>query len=135
MKVCAAGILLRDDKILLGKRHADLEFYPNTWDIIGGHCEDAEMPEQTLLRELEEELGVTPTRFTHLAVLHEPKSDVYGDYEYNIYLVTDWLGTPRNLSPNEHSELAWFQIKEALNLDLAHPEYPELLRNIENNLG
>ena len=135
MKICAAGILLRHNRILLGKRCADLSFYPNTWDIIGGHCEENEVPEQTLLRELKEELGVTPTKFTHIAVLHEPNADIHGDYEYNIYLVTDWVGTPRNLSPNEHSELAWFRIREAMKLELAHPQYPELFKGIRPALG
>ena len=134
MKVCAAGILLKDNKVLLGKRRADLKFYPNTWDIIGGHCKNDEPPEQTLSRELKEELGITLTRFANVTVFHEPNPDIYGDYEYNVYLVIGWSGTPENLAPNEHSKLAWFSIKEASELDLAHPEYPALFRNIENNL-
>jgi len=133
LKVSAAGILLRDNKVLLGKRRADLKFYPDTWDIIGGHREDNETPEETLSRELKEEIGVTPTRFTRIAVLHEPKADIHGDYEYNVYLVTGWIGTPKNLSPDEHSELGWFRIEEALRLELAHPQYPELLKNMGDN--
>jgi 8-oxo-dGTP pyrophosphatase MutT (NUDIX family) len=135
LKVCSAGILLKENKILLGKRSADLKFYPDVWDIIGGHCKNNETLEQTLSRELREEIGVTPTGFIHIAVFHDPKPNVHGDYEYNIYLVTDWIGSPRNLSPSEHSELGWFEINEALKLDLAHPKYPELFRSIEKNIG
>lgn len=135
LKVCAAGILFKDDKILLGKRSANLKFYPDIWDIIGGHCKNNETPEQTLSRELKEEIGVTPIRLIHIAVLHDPKPDIHGDYEYNIYLVTGWIGSPKNLSPNEHAELGWFEINEALTLDLAHPKYPEVFRSIEKNMG
>ncbi|MFX0066560.1 MAG: NUDIX hydrolase [Candidatus Hermodarchaeota archaeon] len=130
MKICAAGILLKKGKILLGKRSADLKFYPNVWDLIGGHCKGNETPEQTLLRELQEEIGVRPTKFVHLEVLYELNSEIYGDYEYHIYLVTSWIGSPRNAS-DEHSELNWFNINEASNLNLAHPKYPELFKRIE----
>jgi site-specific DNA recombinase len=36
--------------------------------------------------------------------------------------------------PDEHSEIAWFPVREAAKLALAHPEYPELFKKIENNL-
>jgi len=132
--VCAAGILLKDNKVLLGRRRGDLEFYPDTWDVIGGHCKKKEIPEETLSRELKEELGVTPTRFAPIAVLQEPNPDIYGNYRYYIYLVTGWSGTPGNLSPDEHSEIAWFSIEEAAKLKLAHPEYPELFKTVEKNV-
>jgi 8-oxo-dGTP diphosphatase len=135
LKVCVAGILARDDKILLGKRSADLTFYPNVWDIIGGHSKENETPEQTLSRELREEIGVIPTSFVRIAMLHDPETGIHGDYEYNIYLVTDWTGSPRNLAINEHSELRWVTIHEALTLNLAHPEYPNLFRNIEKYMA
>ena len=131
LKICAAGILLKDSSILLGKRQVNRDFYPDTWDIIGGQCENGETLDQTLSRELEEEIGVTPTRYTLIAVFHEPRRDMLGDYEYHIYLVPDWIGNPRNLQLNEHSEIAWFHIEEALQLELAHPKYPDLFSNIE----
>ena len=43
-------IYLRDDK-------ADIPF-PNHWDFFGGHLEQGETPEQALLREVKEELGI-----------------------------------------------------------------------------
>lgn len=123
---CAGGILVKDNKILLGKRSGDLQFYPDVWDIIGGHCEDGETPEQALKRELGEEIGITPTSFNRIAVLHDPEN---AEYEYHIYVVKDWTGVPRNLTC-EHSEVAWVPIDEAVMLNLAHPEYPELFKNI-----
>ena len=32
-----AAILVREDKILLGKRAPSRDFYPNVWDMFGGH--------------------------------------------------------------------------------------------------
>lgn len=131
LKVCAAGILVEDDKILLGKRSFHLEFYPGVWDIIGGHCKDRETPEQTLKRELKEEIGVTPRRFIHVAVLSESEPDLHGEYEYHVYVVIDWSGSVTNLAPHEHTELRWFTVPEAVTLNLAHREYPNLFRNIK----
>jgi 8-oxo-dGTP diphosphatase len=129
LKVCAGGILVKDTKILLCKRSASLTFYPDVWDIIGGHSEEGETLEKTLSRELREELGVTPTRFVRIAVLQDPDPGI--DYEYHVYLVTDWVGSPRNLVPHEHAEVRGVDLDEAVLLNLAHPEYPQLFRNVK----
>lgn len=134
MKVCSSGILLKNNKILLGKRASDLEFYPNVWDTIGGHSKEEETPEQTLFRELNEEIGVIPVEYKHIATLDDPEPDVHGDHKYHIYLVTSWNGSPENLS-QEHSELKWFIIEEAKKLRLAHPKYPGLFEDIQTMYG
>ena len=133
MKTAACAILLRGRKILLGKRSPCRKFYPNVWDLIGGHCEDRESPEQTLLRELKEDLGITPTKFQKISILEEPNIEAYGAYQYHVYLVTDWHGVPRNQQPQEHSEILWFAIEDALGLELAHPHYPVLFKEIEQH--
>lgn len=57
-RIGVGGVLLRGDRILLGKRSADRTLYPGIWDIVGGHQIEGETPEQTLVRELAEELGI-----------------------------------------------------------------------------
>ena len=48
-------------------------------------------------RELREEIGVIPIEFIHIGVFYDPEPSINGDFEYNLYLVTDWSGSPRNL--------------------------------------
>ena len=130
LQVCAAGILLSGNKILLGKRRADLEFYPDVWDIFGGHVENNETVEQTLLREITEELGVTPIDIIPFGVLHQRESSRDEDYEYHLYVVAKWIGTPKNIADEEHSEVRWFEIANALHLKLAHPKYHEIFKSL-----
>src|SRR5579863_6637046 len=59
--VVANGILLATRAILLCKRRREKLPYPGCWGLPGGHLEWSETPEQALVRELREELGVTPT--------------------------------------------------------------------------
>jgi mutator protein MutT len=131
MNICVAGILAHNDRILLGKRSENRAFYPNVWDCIGGHCQPGESPEQTLRRELSEELGVLPLIWHSLTVLHDPQPDRHGAYEYVLYLVTKWQGTPQNMAPDEHTEIRWFTVHEAGRLDLAHPDYPTVFSMID----
>ena len=40
MAQCVAGTLVRDGKVLLVKRLAQKRFYPDMWDLFGGHVEE-----------------------------------------------------------------------------------------------
>ena len=129
LKVCALGILFRNGEILLGKRAEQRTSYPNVWDIIGGHCEHAETLTQTLIRELQEEIGVTPTQFEQISTVFDSNND----HTYHVFVVTDWEGKPECLQPEEHSAIGWFGIKDALKLDLALPIYRELFTSLEDS--
>ncbi len=131
MNRCAVALLWKRKRILLGKRSAQRRMYPKHWDLIGGHCEPNETMDQTLVRELAEEIGITDTIFDRIDMLDEPRSDEYGIYEYHVYLVSKWRGVPHNLQLEEHSEIRWFLVKDAVRLELAHPGYPNLFKRIE----
>ena len=65
MKKIAAIILENDNKELLlylRDNKPGIPF-PNCWDLIGGHIEDGETPEEALIREVKEELGITLADF------------------------------------------------------------------------
>ena len=52
-----AAILCRGDRVLC-HRHPDRSWYPDAWDLPGGHVEEGELPRHALLREMHEELGI-----------------------------------------------------------------------------
>lgn len=68
----AVAALLRtpDNRYLLQLRD-DIPgiWYPDHWGLFGGAIEPGESPEQALVRELEEELGITPTGYRYFTRL------------------------------------------------------------------
>jgi 8-oxo-dGTP diphosphatase len=112
--------------ILLGQRSGQRSFYPEVWDVVGGHVEPGEALEQALQRELAEELGITPTRWEYLLTAVEPEPKRHGPGRYYFYRVTAWEGEPHNRQPHEHAQIRWFALDQAVRLDLAHPAYVDL---------
>jgi 8-oxo-dGTP diphosphatase len=134
MHVCVGAIIICAGKVLLGRRSADRSFYPNVWDIFGGHIEAGEQPEQALLRELREELGIVPSGWAPLGTRTELVQDQPGmpavQLALTLYCITAWSGTPQNLQPNEHSEIGWFSPTQLAELELAHPSYPQIISEL-----
>ena len=124
----AGGILVRNGKLLLGRRSPSKRICPNLWDILGGRIETGESPEQTLARELQEEIGVIPTSVAALDVLSF--IDDGTPVAFHVFRVDAWNGVPR-LMNDEHTALGWFAFEEAATLaDLAAVEYRELFRRL-----
>jgi 8-oxo-dGTP pyrophosphatase MutT (NUDIX family) len=87
------------------------------------------------VRELSEEIQVTPLDFRHIATLREPKPEINGAATFHIFLVNNWTGRGPLLTGDEHSEICWFHISEAMKLDLAHSGYVDLLRHLRSELN
>jgi hypothetical protein len=47
-----------------------------------------------------------------------------------VWAITDWWGTPTNLAPHEHVELAWFSLEQIPDLRLAADIYPSLISKV-----
>ena len=130
MRECAAAFVVKDNLILLGKRNPRCEFYPDVWDVFGGHRKSDETIEDALRRELREELGIVPTQWKFLLTVDEPNQLKNGLIQYHIFLVTDYDGEPENLQPEEHEFVRWCSFEESLSLPFAHPLYAELIGKI-----
>ena len=119
-----AALLVRDGRVLLCHRSAGRRWYPDVWDLPGGHVEAGETAVEALARELKEELGIlVGDPCCELARVAETGVDL------RIWLVQQWDGDPTNLSPVEHDDLGWFSASEAEDLRLAHAGYVSLIRD------
>lgn len=118
----AAAALVRDGQVLLCHRRADRAWYPDAWDLPGGHVEDGESPHDTLVRECREELGVTVRAATPAPVRTDDP-----DLDLAAFVVTAWDGEPANRAPEEHDRLGWFDARACAALPLADPRLLPLL--------
>jgi 8-oxo-dGTP diphosphatase len=94
--VVAAALVDRRGHVLIAQR-PEGKAMAGLWEFPGGKVEDGEAPEDALVREVAEELGVTVqagqlTPFTFA-------SHGYGDFHLlmPLYLCRTWQGTPRAL--------------------------------------
>ena len=118
-----AGAMIKDGRILLCHRSPNRRWYPDVWDLPGGHVESGETSTEALKRELLEELGVSVR-----SLARHPLDRVRtSEFEMDIWPVTDWHGTPANLVPDEHDAIAWFAAEDLTTLEMAHHSYLALL--------
>ena len=124
-KTVGALFIGQDRKVLLGLRAAWKKVWPRHWDTIGGRVEAGESPDEALVREVLEEVGVTPTKFRLIATIRERQPNLYGDALHHIYAVTQWRGgEPANVC-DEHTELKWFSVSEMrLLINIVDCDYP-----------
>ncbi|MBA3595700.1 MAG: NUDIX domain-containing protein [Polaromonas sp.] len=129
VRVAACAVIYQAGRVLLGRRSGHRAYYPGVWDLFGGHVLPGEAPEVALARELDEELGITPT-VAHIAlVVSEPNPDAHGPGEFHVFLVTGWSGEPE-LRNAEHEVLGWFTPAEAAQLNLAHTAIASVLEHV-----
>lgn len=82
-------------------RSPQRRWYPDVWDLPGGHVEPGEGPRTALVRELHEELGI------HAEVTGEPIARTTAhDLVLDVWTVHVWSGEPGNLAAEEHDDLA-----------------------------
>ncbi|HEY4342762.1 MAG TPA: NUDIX hydrolase [Parvibaculum sp.] len=128
MRQTAGAIFVKDGKVLLGKRASHKASYPDCWDIIGGHVEQGETVEQALVREAQEEVGLTPLKFAAMGSFRER---LYGEATHHVFAVEEWSGGEPCLLGDEHTQIGWFSVEDACALEaLAAAEYRELFRRL-----
>jgi 8-oxo-dGTP diphosphatase len=122
------GALVQSGRLLLAHRSPGRRWYPDVWDLPGGHVHAGEEELTALRRELVEELGIEA-----VDVVEEPVvriSDPASALELGMWVVRGWIGTPTNAAPDEHDEIRWVGARELASLELAHAGYVTLLTNL-----
>ena len=106
--VCVAGAVIRNDTVLLVHRLPSARFWPDVWDLFGGHVDEGESLEDALRREAREELGIEVHAIRWLGQICDPIEPAV----IHVYAVLSWEGEPVNAAPDEHTEVRWFSTDE-----------------------
>ncbi len=94
MKRVVAGLITRDDKLLVCQRTRH-QTMPLKWEFPGGKIEEREQPRDALRRELEEELGILAEIGDEVArIQHEYPNG--GMVELRFFVVRKYLGELEN---------------------------------------
>lgn len=110
----AVAVVVDGARVLLAHRHPHRTWYPNCWDLIGGHLEAGEIPFEAVRRECREELGIDVHVACPLAMLSSDPT-----VEVHAFVVTGWSGAVSNVATDEHDDLRWFEAHELTPLTLA----------------
>jgi mutator protein MutT len=85
-------------------------FGANRWNGVGGKLEPGETMEQSLVRESQEEVGLTPLEW-HKVAIHDFVMDEDTDNPWHMhvhaYICTTWSGEP---AESEEMAPQWFQL-------------------------
>ena len=118
--VVAAALVDVDGRVLVSERPAGKQL-AGLWEFPGGKGEPGERPEETLIRELAEELGIqveepclAPLTFA---------SHAYPDFHLlmPLYVCRRWSGTPRSM---EGQALKWVRPKALRDLAMPPADAP-----------
>ncbi|MFJ9027877.1 (deoxy)nucleoside triphosphate pyrophosphohydrolase [Streptomyces sp. NPDC102274] len=115
--VVVAGAVYDRGRLLAARRSAPPEL-AGRWELPGGKLEPGETPEQALVRELREELGVEA----------EPVERIPGEWQLKPgYVLRVWTarllsGDPRPLE--DHDELRWLRPDEIHTVDWLDQDRP-----------
>ncbi|MEO0689638.1 MAG: (deoxy)nucleoside triphosphate pyrophosphohydrolase [Pseudomonadota bacterium] len=125
-----AGALRRGDGLWLMHQRPRDKHHGGLWEFPGGKVEVSESPNEALVRELSEELGiaVSPEDCEPLCFAETANGARSPRIVILLYKVTRWAGIPRAL---EGGDVGWFSIKGMR--DLPKPPLDiDLLRRIES---
>ena len=129
MVLVTAAIIQRDGCVLLGRRSSRSQLN-GAWEFPGGKVEEGETPEQCLVRELKEELGIT-------AKIIEPFLETHHRYDHGSFRIlsfrTEWVSG--ELDPQVHDRVEWVWLRDMWKYPLLPADVPISLALLRSQPG
>lgn len=135
-KILVTAIIVKDNKILLQRRTDDLETHNGKWTTPSGTVKINEHPQDAIIREVKEELGVD---IEIISVI--PSIDSFPNHKdkyhlvYLSYLCKITKGEPANIDQDgDVSELKWCEVSKIYDEDLIRGTLPPIQKCIDLKL-
>lgn len=123
--VVGAVIINEEGQILCALRSSQMSL-PGLWEFPGGKIEQGETPEETLVREIREELEC------EIEVGEFIADDVYEYPSVAVRLITYFAKVTGGVPiPKEHERLEWVDREELLKLEWAPADIPTIKKLME----
>jgi 8-oxo-dGTP diphosphatase / 2-hydroxy-dATP diphosphatase len=106
-KITTLGLVYKHPKLLLGLKKRG--FGEGRWNGYGGKVQDDETIEESLIREMQEESGLTPTKFEKRGVLYFEFKDGTNIIEVNVFSIDEYAG---ELAETKEMKPQWFDIND-----------------------
>ncbi len=118
--ICAAGIIVKNRKMLMTKRRDLRPEFNNKWEFPGGGVENGETFTQTLRREVREETGYDTVKIEQLPEVHTVTVDSSKEnYQVHLILTVCKIKSGKfNPADAETCGHGWFTYKQALKMDM-----------------
>ncbi|MEW4211600.1 (deoxy)nucleoside triphosphate pyrophosphohydrolase [Priestia megaterium] len=128
MKKVTAAIIKDENRLLIAKRHSK-DPLGGKWEFPGGKIEPGETPQECLVREIKEELGVE----VKIGPFYD--DNVYSTQDHNIHLSFYWAKVINGeVIPVVHDDLKWTTIEELANFDFAPADIPIVKRLMKEDI-
>jgi len=111
VEVAAAVMLRAEGREFLLAQRPEGKVYAGYWEFPGGKVEPGESVRQALIRELQEELGITATACSPW--LTRQFTYPHATVRLNFWRVTAWTGEIGITAPLEHSAVDWLRCGES----------------------
>ena len=126
VEVAAAVMLRADGKEFLLAQRPEGKVYAGYWEFPGGKVEPGERVKAALIRELNEELGITVTACSPW--LTRQFTYPHATVRLNFWRVTAWEGEIGITAPLEHSAVDWMACGEAARVSPILPANDPILK-------
>lgn len=108
----------------------------DNWSFVKGHMEEGEKPEETAIRELEEEAGIKEIETISIPLIHE-EYEIFHHGEKRLKVNEYFIGFVKDkkviFDENEIDSYKWATYEEALNI-FSHKERVQVLKEAQNFL-
>ena len=118
--VAACALIDADGRVLITTR-PDGKAMAGLWEFPGGKIEDGERPEQTLIRELQEELGIAVSEACLAPLTFASHSYPEFHLLMPLYVCRRWEGT---VTAKEGQRLAWVKPNRLRDYDMPPADVP-----------